>query len=66
MKTVRPPLGVMPWYLWIEEWPDHTPDLKSLLVRYMAVRAAISRYRKAGKTPRPEWLAETDGGSSAS
>lgn len=55
----KPPLGVMPWWLWSKAVPE--PDIADLLHRYTEVDKAVTRYRQAGLRPDPQWLAEVLG-----
>lgn len=52
----KPPLGVIPYSLWLERYDD--PTLEECLTRYMEVSRAVGRYLSAGKEPLREWLAE--------
>jgi hypothetical protein len=49
MARKKPPLGVMPCFLWYEEHPD--PTIAELLGRFVDVSAAIARRREAGLPP---------------
>jgi len=55
-QTIKPPLGVMPYYIWREKNRD--PGLRELLSRYIAVSAAVDRYRAAGLPFNLDWLRE--------
>lgn len=55
----KPPLGVMPWWLWSEANPS--PTVADLLSRYVAVSEAVARYRRAGLKHDPLWFAEVLG-----
>lgn len=46
MKT-KPPPGVQPWHLWVEENPD--PSLGELLERHKEVSSEVDRRLKAGQ-----------------
>lgn len=52
----KPPLGVCPYYIWTENYPD--PDFKDVYQRFVAVREAIQRYREQNLTPKKAWLEE--------
>ena len=54
--TEKPPLGVMPDWLWWEKYTAPTPG--QLLSRYQDVSAAVDRYLEAGYLPRIDWLRE--------
>jgi hypothetical protein len=54
--VTKPPLGVMPAYLWHEANPD--PSLAELLDRQREVTAAVRRYLDAGLTVPQPWLSE--------
>lgn len=56
MPRKKPPIGVMPRFLWTEHHPDPTPG--DHMARALAVAAAIHRYIKAGRLPLPEWVDE--------
>lgn len=52
----KPPLGVMPLYLWREKNPRPSRHVRA--ERRRAVEAAIRRYRAASMQPLREWIAE--------
>jgi hypothetical protein len=52
----KPPLGVMPEWLWIEQNP--TPGAEALHARVDALAAATGRYRDADMPVPAEWLDE--------
>jgi hypothetical protein len=56
MKRIRPPKGVLPYYLWIEDHPD--PTLEQELKRYTEVLEAVRRYREAKMTVSQKWICE--------
>jgi hypothetical protein len=56
MKATKPPIGVMPAYLWWEAHPE--PSLTELLERYDDVCGAIRRYREAGLPIDARWSEE--------
>jgi hypothetical protein len=56
MKTKKPPIGVIPRYLWDERHPN--PTVEELRERFAEVSNAIRRYRDAGLQPNALWLAE--------
>jgi hypothetical protein len=55
MRTAKPPLGVMPY--WLSDEGFHG-TLAELLRRYVAVDSAVQRYRAAGRQPPVAWLVE--------
>ena len=56
MVNKKPPIGIMPLWLWKEKHPN--PTISQLLQRYEDVKAAIERYRQAGEPPLQKWLDE--------
>lgn len=55
---VKPPLGVMPKWLWLEMLECLPPSEIELKERRVEVSGAVSRYRAAGFSVNPEWLLE--------
>lgn len=56
-RHVKPPLGVMPWNLWAEQF-EGGPDMKALVDRHAEVLAAIDRYRESGLSIPIIWMIE--------
>jgi hypothetical protein len=52
----KPPLGVMPEWLWAEFHPSPSPDDES--ARACDLEAAVERHRGAGREPPRAWLVE--------
>lgn len=52
-----PPLGIQPYYLWVES-VNFSPSLEQLLERYIAVSQAVSRYITAKKKVPKQWYRE--------
>lgn len=56
MKVQIPPIGIIPYMLWVEIYLD--PTLEQLLKRYREVSTAVDRYLAAGIPPMKEWYRE--------
>lgn len=56
MVSKKPPLGLMPLYLWRECNPS--PNISALAQRAIEVAQAVQRYYEAGELVNPEWLSE--------
>ena len=56
--TGKPPLGVMPRYLWIESNPMPSRIVRQIRVHHLL--SAISRFAAAGRVAPPEWGDEAD------
>ena len=57
MRLVKPPLGVMPFRLWVE-CVGPMPDLKEWVDRFRILCDAIGECRAAGADVPMEWLVE--------
>lgn len=58
MFRKKPPPGVVPYPVWIDQFDNREPDLSALVKRHAAVLAAIDRYRAAGLKVNNLWLME--------
>lgn len=56
MPPGKPPIGVMPQFLWDEQHPDPSHD--DYMERAFDLEAAIVRYLEADMLPRIEWVKE--------
>lgn len=52
----RPPLGILPEWLWFERHPEPTADDRRQ--RIEELEALVVRYARAGRRPRAVWVAE--------
>lgn len=56
MDIKRPPLGIMPYYLWKEYFP--TPTQEDINKRVIELENTIKRYEESDFEPLHEWFYE--------
>lgn len=57
---MRPPIGVMPNWLWIEMLECLPPSTDEVICRKLALVRAIRRYEQARLPVNPAWRLEID------
>lgn len=58
MTERRPPIGIMPRFIWLELLEVLPPSDIEIEQRAQALRAAIDRYRAAGAVAPAKWFTE--------
>jgi hypothetical protein len=55
---MRPPIGIIPQWFWLESLEVIPPSLVEINDRKLALEAACKRYVDFGISPKKEWVIE--------